>query len=114
MVRDPTRDPIPAQLLDLLESLRPGQPLPLARYQQVIDLIAWALVQVQDDQPWTRERIRHQRVTAVRDGVKRGLSRKEAYADAVTLLAGTPAACEWEMMKKVFLADEKARRRRSG
>jgi hypothetical protein len=107
------RDPTPAELRDLLDWWdRHAPALPWDRSKQILNLIGWAMVQVQPHQPWSNARIRYQRVAAVRRAIKRGLPREKAYADAQTQLTETPAACGWEMMKKVFLAEEKARRRR--
>jgi hypothetical protein len=111
MVRDPT----PGALQKLLKQLDAhARLLPPDLCNELFLLVGWALVQVQDYQPHSRARIGYQRVAAVRDAIKRGLRPEKAYADAVGQLAGTPAACELDMMKKVFLAAQKARRRRPG
>ena len=56
--------------------------------------------------------IMHDRWRAACEEIAQGKTREVAFEDAATRLAGTPAACGHEMVKKDFLAVQRARRGR--
>jgi hypothetical protein len=103
------RDPISVELQRLRERLSAHvDKLPPDLYDALQKLI----LRVQADVVWVRECIMHERWRAVRASVAQGKTRDEAFEDAAIQLADTPAACGSDMMKKDFLAVERARRGR--
>jgi hypothetical protein len=103
------RDPASVQLQQLRERLSAHvDKLPPDLYDDLQKLIS----QVQESVAWVRECIMYERWRAVCESIEQGNTREKAYEDAATRLAGTPAACGPDMMKKDFDTVQKARRDR--
>jgi hypothetical protein len=104
------RDPASVRLQQLRERLGVhGDKLPPDLYDELQKLIS----QVQANAAWWRECVMHARWLAVWDEIAQGKTRDpDAYEDAAARLADTPAKCGPDMMKKDFLAVQRARRDR--
>jgi hypothetical protein len=108
------REPTVAELRHLRARLHDhADKLPPQLHAELDWLIFWAGWQI--DRPWTPDRIQYQRYSlvlegyraAVRKGLKTGLW-KFARGYAVEKLAGSPAECGDEMMRKSFEAERDA------
>jgi hypothetical protein len=106
---DLARDPTSVQLQQLRERLSVhADKLPPDLYDELQELIA----QAQADVSGTRACNMHERWRAACDEIAQGKTRETAFEDAATRLAGTPAECGPDMVKKDFLAVQRARRGR--
>ena len=103
------RDPASVQLQQPHERLSVhADKLPPDLYDALQGLIA----QAQDDVSGMRVCKMHERWHAACEEIAQGKTQEVAFEDAATRLAGTPAACGHEMVKKDFLAVQRARRGR--
>jgi hypothetical protein len=109
------REPTIRELRQLRAQLRAhADKLPAQLDAELDRLFFWAEWAL-DARPWTPERIQYQRYChvlegyqlGVRKGLKTGLW-KSAINHAVKKLAGTPATCGFEMMRKSFEAERDA------
>jgi hypothetical protein len=109
------REPTILELRQLRAQLRDhADKLPPQLYADLNRLFFWAEWEL-DRRPWTPERKQYQRYChalegyrlGVRKGLKTGLW-KFAFNHAVKQLAGTPAACGFEMMRKSYEAERDA------
>jgi hypothetical protein len=109
------REPTISELLQLRAQLdeHTVKPLPPRLHSKLRALIYWAGWSL--NRAWTPDRIRYQRYChvleghrlAVRKGLKTGLWRF-AYRYAEEKLAGSPAECGIEMMRKSYEAERDA------
>ena len=100
-------DPSSVELQQLRERLSAyADKLPPDLYDALQDLIA----QAQADISGTRACNMYERWHAVCESIAQGKTRDEAFEDAAIQLAGTPAACGPDMMKKDFDAVQRAHR----
>jgi hypothetical protein len=81
-------------------------------WRELNQLLLWEMEKPMG--PWPREMKMAARWAAVREGIKPGVKREEAYDFAVTKLADTPARCGRHMAKKDFDAMQRKIRRQAG
>jgi len=95
---DLARDPTSVQLQQLRERLSVhADKLPPDLYDELQELIA----QAQADVSGTRACNMHERWRAACDEIAQGKTRETAFEDAATRLAGTPAECGPDMVKRI-------------